>query len=154
MRKRCVYLAASVFSSFDRERNGAVAEEIREIGFDVFMPQSVRTATGERPPASTIFRECVDGVDRCDLIVALVDGPDVDSGTAFELGYGHARGKPSIAVRTDYRSAEHGPVNIMIEFSSRLILANKPGTPSANAIQELRMALLEFSESLDSEAAY
>jgi len=79
----------------------------------------------------------VSGIDDSDLIVGLVDGPDVDSGTAWELGYAYARRKPIIVLRSDYRSAEHGPVNIMIEFSSRIVLANKPGTRVPDALQAL-----------------
>lgn len=61
----------------------------------------------------------------------------VDSGTAWGIGYAYARRKPIVVLRSDYRSAEHGPVNIMIEFSSRLVLANKPGIGASDAIQAL-----------------
>lgn len=137
MRSLRLYLAAGVFSSFDRQRNSAIAQRLTERGYDVFLPQNVRTSTGARPPAEVIFKECVSGIDDSDLIVGLVDGPDVDSGTAWELGYAYARGKPIVVLRSDYRSAEHGPVNIMIEFSSRLVLANKPGTGAPDAIEAL-----------------
>ena len=137
MRPPRLYLAAGVFSSFERQRNSAVAERLIERGYSVFLPQEVRTATGERPSADAIFNACVSGIDDSDLIVGLVDGPDVDSGTAWELGYAYARRKPIIVLRSDYRSAEHGPVNIMIEFSSRIVLANKPGTRVPDALQAL-----------------
>jgi len=63
-------------------------------GFAVFLPQDIRTESGERPPADMIFRECASGVLESDVIVGLVDGPDVDSGTAWELGYAYANRKP------------------------------------------------------------
>jgi nucleoside 2-deoxyribosyltransferase len=132
-----LYLAASVFSSFERERNSAIAQHLTDRGYQVFLPQNVRTSTGERPLAEVIFKECVDGINDSDLIVGLIDGPDVDSGTAWELGYAYAHMKPIVVLRSDYRSAENGPVNIMIQFSSRLVLANKPGTRTPDAIQAL-----------------
>jgi nucleoside 2-deoxyribosyltransferase len=87
--------------------------------------------------------ECVEGVDTCDVIIALVDGPDVDSGTAWELGYGYAKNKRIIALRTDYRGAEDGPVNIMIAHSSSsLVETRDPLTQDpAQAIAALLVAL-------------
>jgi nucleoside 2-deoxyribosyltransferase len=118
-----------------------VAETLAARGYEVFLPQNVRTATGARPPASAIFGECVSGIDDSDLIVGLVDGPDVDSGTAWELGYAYARGKPAVVLRTDYRSAEEGPVNIMIEFSTSLVLVNRPGIGVSEAVEALLEAV-------------
>ena len=48
-----------------------------------------------------IFMKCVEGVDASDLVVAVLDGVDVDSGTAWEIGYAYAKGKPVIGLRTD-----------------------------------------------------
>jgi len=53
-------------------------------------------------------------------VLAVLDGPDVDSGTAAEIGWAAARGTPVIGLRTDFRLAEHeaAPVNIQVEDSS------------------------------------
>ncbi|HEV7535280.1 MAG TPA: nucleoside 2-deoxyribosyltransferase, partial [Acidimicrobiia bacterium] len=50
-------------------------------------------------------------------VLAVLDGPDVDSGTAAEIGWAAARGTPVIGLRTDFRLAEHeaAPVNIQVE---------------------------------------
>ena len=50
----------------------------------------------------------------CDAVVAVLDGPDVDSGTCIELGMAHALGKKIIGVRTDFRGLEVDGLNIMI----------------------------------------
>ena len=52
--------------------------------------------------------------------MALLDGVQVDDGTAWEIGYAYAKGKPVVGVRTDFRNAgdtTHGRVNAMIEGS-------------------------------------
>lgn len=136
-----LYIAAGLFSPFDRQRNSTVAQALTNLGYDVFLPQDIRTQTGERPRADFIFQECVSRLDQSDLIVGLVDGADVDSGTAWELGYAYARQKPIVVLRTDYRSAEHGSVNIMIEFSGRLVLANTTGSRPSDAIHALTEAI-------------
>ena len=42
-------------------------------------------------------------VDMANLVVAVLDGPDVDSGTAGEMGNAQAKGLPVYALRTDFR---------------------------------------------------
>lgn len=51
------------------------------------------------------------------LVVAQLDGQEVDAGTAAEVGYGAALGRPCVAVRSDLRrSGEPGMrVNLQLE---------------------------------------
>ncbi|MBR6299553.1 MAG: nucleoside 2-deoxyribosyltransferase, partial [Clostridia bacterium] len=52
--------------------------------------------------------------------VALLDGAQVDDGTAWEIGYANARGIPVIGLRTDFRlcaDSDDGLVNAMIQGS-------------------------------------
>lgn len=50
-------------------------------------------------------------------VLAVLDGPDVDSGTAAEIGWAAARQCPVIGLRTDFRLGEHeaAAVNIQVE---------------------------------------
>ena len=51
----------------------------------------------------------------------MLDGVDVDSGTAWEIGYAYAKGKPVFGLRTDFRTLGiEGVVNLMIERSIKL----------------------------------
>jgi nucleoside 2-deoxyribosyltransferase len=140
-----VYIAANLFTPFDRKRNSQIADHLIERGHEVFLPQNLRTEGGRRPSPSEIFEGCVRGVDDCELVIGLVDGADVDSGTAWELGYAYARGKPIVSLRTDYRSAEHGPVNIMLEFSSDVLVRSvDPLDTDAAAVEALLAAVDNF----------
>lgn len=61
----------------------------------------------------------------CDLVMALLDGPQVDDGTSWDIGYAHAKGIPVIGIRTDFRQAEDVPgavVNSMVHASCRVIV--------------------------------
>jgi len=61
-------------------------------------------------------------IDRCDLVFAVLDGVDVDSGTAAEIGYAFARGKPIIGYRGDLRATgdnEGALVNLQVEYFIR-----------------------------------
>lgn len=58
-------------------------------------------------------------IDSCDALVAVLDGVDVDSGTAAEIGYAFARGKPIVGYRGDFRlSADNigSVVNLQVEY--------------------------------------
>jgi nucleoside 2-deoxyribosyltransferase len=117
-----LYLAGPLFTFGDIEQNLQLAEELREFGYECFLPQEQETNV--RPvSAEAIFNTDVAGVDWCDVIVACMDGPDPDSGTCWELGYGHAKGKPSVLYRTDFRSAcgdfDGTPFNLMMAVPAK-----------------------------------
>jgi nucleoside 2-deoxyribosyltransferase len=63
-----------------------------------------------------------EAIDRADAVVAVLDGPDVDSGTAAEIGYAFGRGKPIVGYRGDFRLAgdnEGAVVNLQVEYFVR-----------------------------------
>lgn len=52
-------------------------------------------------------------------LVAVLDGSDVDSGTASEIGYASAMGKPILGYRSDFRISsdkEGSMVNLQVEY--------------------------------------
>jgi nucleoside 2-deoxyribosyltransferase len=58
-------------------------------------------------------------IDACDMVFAVLDGVDVDSGTAAEIGYAFARRKPILGYRGDFRlSADNDGsiVNLQVEY--------------------------------------
>jgi nucleoside 2-deoxyribosyltransferase len=61
-------------------------------------------------------------IDESDLIFAVLDGVDVDSGTAAEIGYGFAKGKKIVGYRGDFRLSsdnEGSIVNLQVEYFIR-----------------------------------
>jgi nucleoside 2-deoxyribosyltransferase len=58
-------------------------------------------------------------IDRSDAVFAVLDGVDVDSGTAAEIGYAFAKGKPILGYRGDFRLSadnEGSTVNLQVEY--------------------------------------
>jgi len=113
-----VYLAAPLFTQVERRWNRELARllEERVEGLEVVLPQDYRVEGrfNDRQRLAELFRLCMKDVDRADTIVAILDGPDADSGVAFEMGYAHAQGKPIIGVRTDFRQSQERGVNMMV----------------------------------------
>lgn len=61
-------------------------------------------------------------IDRCDAVFAVLDGADVDSGTASEIGYAFAKGKPILGYRGDTRLSadnEGAVINLQVEYFVR-----------------------------------
>jgi len=78
-------------------------------------------------------------IDRCDLVFAVLDGVDVDSGTASEIGYAFAKGKPIVGYRGDCRLSadnEGSTVNLQVESFIR-----QSGGDIIFALVELEAAL-------------
>ena len=61
-------------------------------------------------------------IDAAQGVVAVLDGTDVDSGTAAEIGYAFARGKRIVGYRGDFRLSadnEGSTVNLQVEYFIR-----------------------------------
>jgi nucleoside 2-deoxyribosyltransferase len=119
-----VYLAAPLFSEGERAYNLSIAGYLRNNFFEVYLPQE----SGDDCPARNkneqvrIFSENVKALNNADIIVAIIDGADADSGTSWEMGYAYAQGKQIIALRTDFRkSGNCEKVNLMLEESAIVV---------------------------------
>jgi nucleoside 2-deoxyribosyltransferase len=101
-----VYWAGPLFTQAERDWNARIVNGLREAGFTVILPQERAEELihpGAPLPVRRLYEYAIDGIRAADVIVAVLDGPDPDSGTSFECGYAHALGKPFIGLRTDLR---------------------------------------------------
>jgi nucleoside 2-deoxyribosyltransferase len=130
-----LYFAGPLFSSAEREWNAAIAAALRAAGHEVFLPQEQEP---ERD-APGIFAGDVGGLDWADALVAIMEGPDPDSGTAWEVGYAFSK-KPIVLVRTDFRATQgyEGGYNAMLTQSAtiRLDLPAASTTEVVSAVLE------------------
>ena len=93
-----LYYAGPLFSAAERAWNVELVAALRAGGHEVFVPQDQEK--GKR--AAGVFATDVGGIDWAEALVAVMDGPDPDSGTAWECGYAYGK-KPIIVIRTDFR---------------------------------------------------
>lgn len=64
-------------------------------------------------------RSNTESIQRSDAVFAILDGVDVDSGTAAEIGYAFATGKRVYGLRTDFRLAGDNAgslVNLQVQY--------------------------------------
>jgi nucleoside 2-deoxyribosyltransferase len=95
-----LYFAGPLFTTPERIWNAEVTAALRAAGHEVFLPQENEPGKD----AAGIFAADVGAIDRADGLVAIMDGPDPDSGTCWEVGYAYGVKKPIVLVRTDFRS--------------------------------------------------
>jgi len=116
-----VYIAGALFSQAELEFNKKLQLMVSAAGFSVFLPQEDvkdNTVQLDDRDHSSLFNQCLSGLKKSDIVVAVLEGTDVDSGTAWEIGYAYAAGKPVIGLRTDFRIQTPGErVNLMIQES-------------------------------------
>ena len=114
--------AGPLFTEGERIWQKSFQAELEKAGFLVSWPgdllsnDQITNAGADAP--NLIFGVCKSALERCDCVVALLDGAQVDDGTAWQLGYAHAVGLPVFGIRTDSRQAgetKYGWVNAMIQ---------------------------------------
>ena len=84
-----VYFAGPLFTPYERSFIDECAGRLRADGIDVFVPHESALATGDTS-AATIFAKDWQGLAEADAVVAVLDGPMVDDGTACEIGIFYA----------------------------------------------------------------
>lgn len=110
--KTKIYLAAPLFSVPELEFNLTLVLLLQDNcpGVEIFLPQKIEYVNSEQ-----IFEACRQGVLEADIVLAVLDGADADSGTAWECGYAYAQATPVVALRTDIRqSGDSGGFNAML----------------------------------------
>jgi len=130
-----VYFAGPLFTTPERTWNAEVTAALRAARHDVFLPQ-------EQEPGKDragIFATDVGGIDWADGLVAIMDGPDPDSGTCWEVGYAFGRRKWIVLVRTDIRAlaGSAGDYNTMLIEAATIRI----DMPAASTIQVIARIL-------------
>lgn len=128
-----IYLAGPLFSEAEQNWLRSTKRQIMELAnqltkkVDVVWPYELISneeinSLGAKAKLE-IFSRCKTHLDTSNILAALLDGSQVDDGTAWEIGYFYAKrpvGSPIIGIRTDFRNAgdtHYSRVNAMIEAS-------------------------------------
>jgi nucleoside 2-deoxyribosyltransferase len=105
-----VYFAGPLFTPYEREFIDRSAAELRAAGFDVFVPHEHELALDGTVTAERIFAMDWAALREANAVVAILDGPLIDDGTACEIGifYGLMQSDPAkrgiVGLVTDLRA--------------------------------------------------
>ena len=110
-----IYQAGPLFSEAERDWHKKLTLRLEEAGHTVVWPYALFSegaiAEAGRDAVGRIFSTCRSAIDGCTCVVALLDGTQVDDGTAWEIGYAYAKRMPVYGIRTDTRVAGETPYN-------------------------------------------
>ena len=133
-----LYFAGPLFTTPERTWNAEVTAALRAAGHEVFLPQEQEPGKDGRG----IFAADVGGIDWADGLVAIMVGPDPDSGTCWEVGYAYGVKKPIVLVRTDIRASagSAGDYNAMLTEAATTRI-DLPAAPTTHVIAAILDAL-------------
>jgi len=143
-----IYLAGPLFTQAERIWNKNLADEITLAipNSKVILPQvkALDYVKEEGTDFQGIVERCMRDIEESDVIVAVLDGSDADSGTCWECGYAYAKGKQVIGVRTDLRGSEDEGLNAMLRRTCKTVIYS-PATNEdvQNLAQEIACVILE-----------
>lgn len=100
-----IYIASPFFNEIELFEVQQVENILKEKGLDFFSPRLSDANTTERSKemgtrkwSIETFHDDIKRIHWCDVMVCVYHGMYSDSGTAMEVGYAHALGKPIIVV--------------------------------------------------------
>ena len=118
-----VFLAAPLFNEVERAFNAQTAKTLRDHGFEVWLAQEAPFLQhGHHEEKKRIYEDDILALKTSDVVVAVLDGAEVDAGVAYEMGYAKALGKPLVGFKTYYRTfSGMEEVNLMLAVSMNIL---------------------------------
>jgi hypothetical protein len=81
--KMHAYIAGPLFNEGERFWNGEINSRVAKAAFTTYIPQRDGTKLAHKSDVHKIYEEDKKAITEADLIVANLDGMDVDAGTAW-----------------------------------------------------------------------
>lgn len=116
------YIAGALFRDADRAVIEQVAELCEDVGIETFVPHVDAGIAGDdmsEDELAEIMKKDMNGLNTADFVIAILSGADVDSGTAWEMGYAVAQGKQVVGLIDDSRLATS--MSPVLALSSELV---------------------------------
>jgi len=95
------YIAGPLFDDHEREYLEKIAKIVESYGISTFVPhRDAGLVTGDFTfeKKVKVFDVDMEYLEPADIVIALLTGRDVDSGTAAEIGYAYKAGKILIGI--------------------------------------------------------
>jgi len=122
---KIVYIAGPLFTSSQRDYLEKINNLIKNLGFETYLPHKdgglfIRSVS----KSVDFFNKDIEGINKCNILIAVLNGNDVDSGTAWEMGFAYAKKIPIIGILEDSRKPHDDLLNPMISNSTIKITRN------------------------------
>jgi nucleoside 2-deoxyribosyltransferase len=124
-----IYSAGGLFTQDELGTNVMIKEAVWRLSngkFQIFLPQSREIQELDQPDVEAYIRNTdLMEVVKADIILARFDGLELDSGTVVEYMMAKFLGKPTVILRSDFRSVSFLPLvepyNLMVKNWPRTV---------------------------------
>ena len=99
-----VYIAGPLFKEDSRKVLEKIDKLCKELKIETYLPHR-DMGIYEKGDTIPFFKMDRDMIDWCDFMIAYLDWKGISSGTAWEIGYAHAKKVPVIALVEDIKTA-------------------------------------------------
>ena len=108
---RDVYISGPLFTPAERTYLEQIDHLCKEMGLSTYLPhRDVGFGPARKEKAKHYFAIDLSMLQKSRCIIAVVNGADIDSGTAWEIGFSYSSGKYLIGIREDIRDIEINPM--------------------------------------------
>ncbi|HSW63597.1 MAG TPA: nucleoside 2-deoxyribosyltransferase [Dissulfurispiraceae bacterium] len=117
-----IYVAGPLYNAGERWYLECVDQVCRDMGYDTFLPhRDAGLCPSSGDGGGALYVADKENLDTVDMVVAVLNGSSIDSGTAWEIGYAHARRCRVIGLYDDTRVDDpQSNINLMIYHSVEL----------------------------------
>ena len=123
------YIAGPLCTKPERDFLERIDRLCKKLGIRTFLPHRDCGLWKSMKDVKRIAKGDLDGFKDCNLLIASLNGFNIGAGTAWEIGYAHAKGIPVIAVKTDRKLKES------IEEISAIIMGTTKITTSFKELE-------------------
>ena len=123
------YIAGPLCTKPERDFLEKIDRLCKKLGIRTFLPHRDCGLWKSMKDAKRIAKGDLKGFKGCSLLIASLNGFNIGAGTAWEMGYAHAKAIPVIAVKTDRKLKES------IEEISAIIVGTAKITTSLKELE-------------------
>lgn len=101
-----IYVAGPLCGKQERKFVEIIAKLVESLGFKTYVPHRDCGLYKKLEDVDNIAKKDVEEIYICDAMIGILNGFVVGAGTAWEMGYAEALGKPVIGLKTDKKVSE------------------------------------------------
>jgi nucleoside 2-deoxyribosyltransferase len=110
---RDIYISGPLFTPAERKYLEEIAKLCQMIGLSTYLPhRDVGFGSARGSQSEHYFKADIQMLQNSRCVLAVLNGPDIDSGTAWEIGFSYSAGKHIFGIREDIRDIEINPMLI------------------------------------------
>ncbi len=133
-----VYIAGKLWDKENRKKLEEIDSLCKNMGFETFLPHR-DAGIYKSGDSKTFFKKDSEIIDKCKLMIAILDWKFVGSGTAWEIGYAYAKNIPVIALVEDLESLQTEDRMCVMVFNSVKIV---------DSLEELKKEMIKLKGNL------